>query len=1363
MRTIVRIGLGAAACAAVSGVAAVVLTDPESAKATDRVLRRALSWNASRSSNQGHTPSEPRNSPEPPFPLFSTSGFENAGYPTACRFTGPIEDRSSIAQVREAIRTRAQRGADELRSKLRSIRPGSADGSILAFQIKSSLALLSMYAGRFDEAADRIAGAMAEGAPVPRGLRANLEALLGVIHLRRGETENCLDCRGPSSCIFPIARAAVHQLPSGSRAAIQHFRAYLKERPEDLGVRWLLNVAYMTLGEYPDKVPAEQLIKLDPFVSRIDVGRFENIAAEAGLGARGANMVGGSVFDDFTGDGLPDILTSSFDVDLGGSLFINRGDGTFENRSLASGLASQPLAVNATQADFDNDGKLDVLLMRGGWEKPSRLSLLRNKGSGVFEDVTVASGLAEPIASHAGAWGDFDNDGHADLFVCGEFAASSEDGLFAGDGDLEIADRRNRCRLYRNRGDGTFTNVAEAAGVCNDRYAKGAAWGDYNGDGFVDLYVANYGAGNRLYRNNGNGTFQDVAPELGVTEPRSAFSCWWWDHDNDGRLDLFVTDYGGDLQDFVASALHLPTRSKSHPRLYRNLGAAGFRDVSLEAGLDRVLLAMGSNFADIDNDGFLDFYLGTGLPGYSALIPNLLFKNIDGRRFEDVTASSGTGHLQKGHGVSFADADGDGDVDLFVELGGAVPGDQAYNALFRNPGHARHWLKLKLVGTRSNRSAFGAKIRVDLAPPLGARRSIHRQVGGGSSYGGNTLVETIGLGNETRIDSLNVYWPASRTNQTFHDIAADQSIQITEGSERYTTLAAPRTASEGIGPRRNQEAPADMIVKVQRIWTGDQASPWAEALAARQGVIVAVGPSAQVMRLRGPSTRVVERPDAVAMPGLIDAHGHMEALGASLEEVDLRGVASVDAAARMVKARSDATTGDTWITGRNWDQSLWPGGTFPTALALDAVAPGRPVWLERVDGHAGWANSEAMRRAKVVKETQAPSDGQIIRDRDGQPTGVFIDGAMSLVGRAVPAPSKDDVKRRLLAAQNLVLAVGLTGVHDAGISRRDAEIYRELERDGKLVVRVYAMASPGNNPVSFASQPPPAAHPGARFELRAIKLFIDGAMGSRGALLFEPYHDDPANSGLLLIDPKVLEATTMAALRHGWQVCTHAIGDRGNALVLDAYAAARKAVPEARDPRLRIEHAQVVRKADVRRFADLGVIASMQPSHASDDMRWADARLGQVRAQGAYAWRWFVDAGVSLACGSDFPVEIVNPFWGIYAGLTRQDTRGAPPGGWHAEQVLTLEETLRGFTAGAAHAAFADDRLGILKPGYRADLTILDRDPFGVTPKDVLATRALVTIVDGAIAFEAGGRSQSGPGKSPGSKPGSAPGTHDSD
>jgi predicted amidohydrolase YtcJ len=547
----------------------------------------------------------------------------------------------------------------------------------------------------------------------------------------------------------------------------------------------------------------------------------------------------------------------------------------------------------------------------------------------------------------------------------------------------------------------------------------------------------------------------------------------------------------------------------------------------------------------------------------------------------------------------------------------------------------------------------------------------------------------------------------------------------------------PQETLPGRALRLAKDGPAELILKLGRIWTGDTARPWAEALAARGGAVVAVGSAEEVMKYRGPSTRFVDRPDAFATPGLIDAHGHLTDLGQSAEQVDLRGVRSPGEVARLVKAWAEAHPGDSWLLGQSWDQSLWPDNAYSTAAVLDAVLLDRPVWLERVDGHAAWVNSEALRRAGITRETAAPPDGQILRDGDGRPTGILIDGAMRLVSRSIPAPRAADYERQILAAQALVLKEGLTGVHSAGVYRREAEAYRALDRSGRLKVRIYAMAKPPKGrEAEFARQPPQPSSPGAHFEMRAIKLFIDGAMGSRGGLLFEPYSDDPGNSGLLLIKPETLTETTIESLRHGWQMATHAIGDRGNALVLDAFEAARKAVPEATDPRLRIEHAQVVRRADVPRFAALGIIASMQPSHAIDDMRWADARLGPDRAQGAYAWRWFLDSGVRLAFGSDFPVEVVNPFYGIYAALTREDEQGHPRGGWHPDQKMSLDETLRAFTAGAAYAAFAEDRVGVLRPGMRADVTVMDRDLFKVAPKDILNADVLMTIVDGEVVYE---------------------------
>jgi hypothetical protein len=352
-------------------------------------------------------------------------------------------------------------------------------------------------------------------------------------------------------------------------------------------------------------------------------------------------------------------------------------------------------------------------------------------------------------------------------------------------------DPRNRCRLYHNRGDGTFENVAAAAGVTNERCAKGSGWGDYDGDGKLDLFVSNMGQECRLYHNDGNGKFTDVAPKLGVTGSDSAFSCWFWDYDNDGLLDLYVNDYRARIAEILCSTLKLSIEGSSRPRLYHNDGSAGFSEVSREVGLDRAMSPMGANFGDIDNDGYLDIYLGTGDMSYEGLHGGVMFKNVDGRQFEDITISAGTGHLQKGHGVSFADWDCDGDLDLFVELGGATPGDQAYNALFQNPGRGRHWLKVKLIGTKTNRAALGARIRVDLKTKDGSTRSIHRTVGNNGSFGGNSLVETIGLLDETKVAQLTVSWPVNGSTQTFRDVAADQTLVITEGAAPYKVLQQP--------------------------------------------------------------------------------------------------------------------------------------------------------------------------------------------------------------------------------------------------------------------------------------------------------------------------------------------------------------------------------------------------------------------------------------------------------------------------------------------------------------------------------------------------------------------------------------------
>jgi hypothetical protein len=529
------------------------------------------------------------------------------------------------------------------------------------------------------------------------------------------------------------------------------------------------------------------------------------------------------------------------------------------------------------------------------------------------------------------------------------------------------------------------------------------------------------------------------------------------------------------------------------------------------------------------------------------------------------------------------------------------------------------------------------------------------------------------------------------------------------------------------------EPAADFVLHAGQIWTGDKAQPWAESLAARDGVLIAVGQRDVITQLTTARTRVLDLTRSFVTPGLIDAHGHLSSLGETLERLDLRDARSIDEVVRRVVERAKQLPQREWVLGQSWDQSLWPGKELPTHEPLSRALPDRPVFLRRVDGHASWANAAAMRIAGVTARTEDPPGGKILRDADGNPTGVFLDAALDFITKHIPPTSRAALRRQFLAAQKMCLEAGLAGVHDAGLSAVEIEVLRELDSSGELKLRVCGLGSPpAGREVEFVSEPPPAARPGDRFVLRAIKTFIDGAMGSRGAALFEDYSDDPGNRGLLLTEPELLQRITEAALRNGWQVCTHAIGDRGNRLVLDAYEAALKAVP-ARDPRLRIEHAQLVALDDIPRFARLGVIASMQPTHATTDMRWASDRVGADRIAGAYAWRSFLDAKVRLAFGSDFPVEQVSPLLGLYAAITRQDSSGEPSGGWMPEQRITLEQALEAFTAGAAYASFDEHRLGMLRPGMQCDLTIFDRDLTRSSARQVAQAKVLATIIAGKV------------------------------
>lgn len=526
-----------------------------------------------------------------------------------------------------------------------------------------------------------------------------------------------------------------------------------------------------------------------------------------------------------------------------------------------------------------------------------------------------------------------------------------------------------------------------------------------------------------------------------------------------------------------------------------------------------------------------------------------------------------------------------------------------------------------------------------------------------------------------------------------------------------------------------------------RIHTSDPARPTAEAMAwDASGRILAVG-SADDLRERHPRAETVDLGDAVVIPGLIDAHAHLMNLGYALMSADLTGARSKDEVVERLRAYAEDLPEGAWVRGRGWDQNLWPDKAFPTAADLDAAFPDVPVWLERVDGHAGWANSAALRAAARRDGAPAldggwqPDGGRIVR-KDGAASGVFVDAAMALVEDAIPAP--DGALREQALARALAVAVrnGLTGVHDMGVSRADLALYRRFANAGRLPLRVSAYADGDGDALDDLCRDGPYRHAGGRLRMQGVKLYMDGALGSRGAALLADYSDEPGNDGLLLTEPKAFAAAVRKARDCGVQAATHAIGDRGNRIVLDTYAEALGARAGG-DHRWRIEHAQIVAPEDIPRFAQLRVIASMQPTHATSDMPWAGDRIGGERLAGAYAWRSFLDAGVRLALGSDFPVEAVDPRLGLYAAATRQDRDGQPPGGWRADQKLTAAEALRGFTADAAFAGHAEDEVGRLVPGLRADFVVLAEDPLAVPARRLDELRILSTWVDGAPVYEA--------------------------
>ena len=506
------------------------------------------------------------------------------------------------------------------------------------------------------------------------------------------------------------------------------------------------------------------------------------------------------------------------------------------------------------------------------------------------------------------------------------------------------------------------------------------------------------------------------------------------------------------------------------------------------------------------------------------------------------------------------------------------------------------------------------------------------------------------------------------------------------------------------------------------------------AMAIRDGKVLATGDSE--IAANYPKAEKFDGQGKTLIPGIIDAHGHVSSLGFTLLSIDVRGLASARQAAEKVANYAAEQPQLQWIKGRGWNQVLWPDQQFPTAALLDQFIDDRPVWLNRVDGHAGWANSAAMKAAGIDKNTLSPAGGEILRDADGIPTGVFIDNAMDLIAQAVPKPTADEITVALDTVSKHLLKLGITSTHDAGVSATEHALYRELADSGAMQVRLYGMISSTDPELEQILAAGHSLGSNDMYSARSIKIYTDGALGSRGAALIEPYQDRPDHSGLLLTSAEQLRQLFSLATKAEFQVAIHAIGDKGNRIALDEIEHAYNTVG-GRHLRHRIEHSQVVALSDLRRFKSLDVIPSMQPTHATSDMNMAEDRIGAERLKGAYAWRSFLNQGSRVVSGSDFPVELAAPFDGIHAAVTRQNKANQPEGGWIAEEAMTIKETMRSFSIDAAWAAHQEDRLGGLTPGKWADFILLDQDIYHIAPKDLWKTQVLETWLAGERVFKA--------------------------
>lgn len=608
---------------------------------------------------------------------------------------------------------------------------------------------------------------------------------LGTAYLRLGERNNCVNNHTAEACIMPIQGSGVHQDRTGSQKAYDTFLAILKTDPGNLDARWLLNLAAMTLGEYPRKVDRAMLIPGLDARDAQPVKPFSDVATSLGLATN--NRSGGSIVDDFDNDGYLDVVTSAWALDDPMHYFHNNGDGTFTDRSAPSGLHAITGGLNLTQADYNNDGHLDILVLRGAWqgmigfgEQPN--SLLRNNGDGTFTDVTIEAGMLSYHPTQTATWNDFNNDGWLDVVIANE--STGQDAV-------------HPCEFYINNQNGTFTNIVTPANLQIIGFFKGVISGDFDNDGWPDLFFSNLAGQKLLLRNRGvRGApvaFDDVSKQAGFGDATaSTFTTWFWDYDNDGWLDIFACnyDFGRALSFYAAKEALQPSADMAgKPYFYHNNGDGTFTNVTTSMHANKTVFAMGGNFGDIDNDGWLDMYLGTGNPDYKSLLPNRMFRNVGGKGFSDVTASARVGNLQKGHGVSMADIDNDGDQDIHIDMGGAYRSDAYPSSLFLNPGqNNNHWINMKLVGNSSNRSAIGVKVLLTFREK-GKPRQIYREVNAGGNFGCSPLRREIGIGSATSIDEVRITWPASGRVQVLKDVKADQFIRITEGQDGFEAVA----------------------------------------------------------------------------------------------------------------------------------------------------------------------------------------------------------------------------------------------------------------------------------------------------------------------------------------------------------------------------------------------------------------------------------------------------------------------------------------------------------------------------------------------------------------------------------------------